>query len=210
MVHNCDDRAVASRGLTAHVEFTTSATAFETAAVAAARHGEFIVVPGTGVRLTVPDSGIIRVDLGMPPADHSPGVRAHIRGRGLDGLRYAVDSWYHHRLHPATIVAYGEHPEQCAALRIPPGPGPFPVAALLHGGYWRARWGFDLMDALAVDLARRGYLSWNIEYRRPDEYRWAATTLDVFTAVQALIGKPEADPARVVLLGHSAGAQLVF
>ena len=28
------------------------------------------------------------------------------------------------------------------------------------------RYGLDLMNGLAVDLAKRGYAAWNIEYRR--------------------------------------------
>ncbi|MFD0638096.1 hypothetical protein ACFQ9X_47635 [Catenulispora yoronensis] len=37
---------------------------------------------------------------------------------------------------PATF-AYGPHPSQGADLYVPEGGGPFPVAVLIHGGFWR-------------------------------------------------------------------------
>ncbi|MQY17512.1 alpha/beta hydrolase family protein [Nocardia macrotermitis] len=204
------DRALDARELRGEVVFATDATQFAAATKAAAQRGEFIVIPGDGTAFTAPASGVIRVDLGRAAADRSDTVRAHIRERGLDGLRFAIDSWYHHRLHPATVVRYGEHHEQRAELRLPDGPGPFPTVALFHGGYWRSRWALDLMDALAIDLTARGYLTWNVEYRRPDEYGWAATTHDIAESIQALARIEAADPARIVLAGHSAGAQLAL
>ncbi|HEY0697277.1 MAG TPA: alpha/beta fold hydrolase, partial [Micromonospora sp.] len=77
----------------------------------------------------------------------------------------------------------------------------------------------DLMDAVAVDLADRGYASWNVEYRRPDRHGWAATTRDVAAGIAAvgglaaLAGVAEAQPLdldRVAVLGHSAGGQLAL
>ncbi|WP_072806461.1 alpha/beta hydrolase [Rhodococcoides yunnanense] len=176
--------------------------------------GEVIVVPGTGAEFDAAGyDGVVRVDLGQCPPDRSSGIRTHIRGRGLDGLRFAIDSVYFHRFHPGTIVEYGEHREQRVELRLPDGDGPFPVAVLVHGGYWRSRWEFDLMDAMAVDLTKRGYATWNVEYRRPDEHGWDVMTSDVASALAAL-GTANAnldlDLGRVVVLGHSAGGQLAL
>ncbi|WP_067664544.1 alpha/beta hydrolase [Nocardia miyunensis] len=204
------DRALDARGLLGDVVFAQDTAQFVAATTAAAQRGEFIVIPGDGVEFIAPPTGAIRVDLGRAAADRSSAIRAHIRERGLDGLRFAIDSWYHHRLRPATVVRYGNHPEQHADLRIPDGPGPFPTVALFHGGYWRSRWAADLMEALAVDLTARGYLTWNVEYRRPDEHGWAATTHDVADAVRALGRVEAADLARIVVAGHSAGAQLAL
>ncbi|QHE68493.1 Esterase/lipase [Rhodococcus sp. WAY2] len=203
-------RALSARGLTGELTFTTDTAELERATLSAARRGEFIVVPGTGKSFTPPKGGVIRVDFGGCDADRSAGVRAHIRGRGLDGLRYAVDSWYHHRFHPGTLIRYGSHPDQRAELRIPDGNGPFPAVALIHGGFWRTRWEFDLMDALAVDLTARGYVTWNVEYRRNTEHRWADMSSDVAAAVAAVSTLPGVDPSRLVVLGHSAGAQLAL
>ncbi|MCQ4120681.1 alpha/beta hydrolase family protein [Rhodococcus tibetensis] len=203
-------RAMAARGLTGELTFALDTAGLERAVQSAAGRGELIVVPGAGAPFTAPACGVIRVDFGECEADRAAGVRVHIRGRGLDGLRYAVDSWYHHRFHPARIVRYGDHPDQRVELRIPGGDGPFPVAVLIHGGFWRPRWESDLMDALAVDLTARGYVTWNVEYRRGAENRWAAMESDVADAVQAVTTVPEADPGRVVVLGHSAGGQLAL
>ncbi|WP_072688314.1 alpha/beta hydrolase [Rhodococcus marinonascens] len=203
-------RALDVHGLTAELTFAADTTEFDTAVAAAAGHGEFVVCPGIGNTFAAPACGVVRVDFGDCAADRSDRTRVHIRGRGLDGLRFAIDSWYHHRFHPGKIVQYGTHRDQRAEIRIPHGDGPFPVAMLIHGGYWRTPWEFDLMDALAVDLKTRGYLTWNVEYRRAEENGWAAMTSDVADAVQATATLPEADLEHVVVLGHSAGGQLAL
>ncbi|MDI9896871.1 alpha/beta hydrolase [Rhodococcus sp. IEGM 1381] len=193
-------RALAARGLTGGIVQSPTGS------------GEVIVVPGAGSTVdTASYSNVVRVDLGQCPPDRSDGIRTHIRARGLDGLRFAIDSVYFHRFHPGTIVEYGEHREQRVELRLPDGEGPFPVAVLIHGGYWRSRWEFDLMDAMAVDLTARGYATWNIEYRRPDEHGWDTMTSDVAAAFAALASGPDAlDLSRIVVLGHSAGGQLAL
>lgn len=193
-------RALNARGLTGGI--VDAATGFD----------EVIVVPGDRIPVeTSSYSSAVRVDLGQCAPDRSPGIRTHIRGRGLDGLRFAIDSVYFHRIHPGTIVNYGDHPEQRVELRVPSGDGPFPVAVLIHGGYWRSRWEFDLMDAMAVDLTERGYATWNVEYRRPDEHGWDVMTGDVAAALAALVTAPgDLDLSRVVVFGHSAGGQLAL
>ncbi|HEX2126606.1 MAG TPA: hypothetical protein VHF45_08625, partial [Thermoleophilaceae bacterium] len=45
---------------------------------------------------------------------------------------------------------YGDARSQRADLYVPRGDGPFPVAVLLHGGYWRSRYGKSLMRAVAA------------------------------------------------------------
>ncbi|AJW38143.1 lipase/esterase [Rhodococcus sp. B7740] len=194
------NRALAARGLTGDI------------VDAATSSDEAIVVPGDGIPIdTSPYSSAVRVDLGQCTPDRSPGIRTHIRGRGLDGLRFAIDSVYFHRFHPGTILSYGDHPEQRVELRVPESDGPFPVAVLIHGGYWRSRWEFDLMDAMAVDLTARGYATWNVEYRRPDEHGWDTMTGDVAAALAALNTAPgDLDLSRTVLFGHSAGGQLAL
>src|SRR5258708_19909693 len=63
-------------------------------------------------------------------------------------------------------LAYGPEYLQFGELYLPAAPGPHPTVILIHGGYWRARYGLDLMTDLAGDLATRGYAAWNIEYPR--------------------------------------------
>ncbi|WP_199537017.1 alpha/beta hydrolase family protein [Spongiactinospora gelatinilytica] len=135
---------------------------------------------------------------------------AHIHGRGMDGLAWALRHAVYRTRHPARRVPYGEHPDQWADLRLPVDPrragAEPPVAVLVHGGFWRSVWGADLMDAAAVDLAGRGFSVWNLEYRRPDAHGWAATTSDVAAGLAAA----SAGSGPLVVLGHSAGGTLAL
>ena len=104
---------------------------------------------------------------------------------------------------------------QFGELYLPAESEPHPVAILLHGGYWRARYGLDLMSGLGEDLARRGIAAWNIEYRRVGNPGggWPGTFLDVARAadyLRELAASYELDLQRVVPIGHSAGGHLAF
>ncbi|GLW10957.1 hypothetical protein Misp01_60850 [Microtetraspora sp. NBRC 13810] len=144
------------------------------------------------------------------------GGAAHLHGRGLWGLTWAVRHAVHRLRRPARRIPYGLHPDQWGELRLPGGMGERvpPVTVLIHGGNWRSPWGADTMDALCVDLADRGFAAWNLEYRRPDVHGWAATTSDVRAGLAALDRFPaqlqRVDLRRVVVLGHSAGGQLAL
>jgi acetyl esterase/lipase len=111
--------------------------------------------------------------------------------------------------------AYGDAPEQFATLDVPSTPGPHPVVVLIHGGFWRAAYGLDLMDPLAADLVGRGYAAWNIEYRRVGQPGggWPGTLEDVAAAIDHLAKVPEGadlDLTRVSVVGHSAGGHLAL
>jgi acetyl esterase/lipase len=80
---------------------------------------------------------------------------------------------------------------------------------LIHGGFWKSQYGLDLMDALAEDLAGRGWAAWNIEYRRLGNGGGVPQTLDdVGAAIDLLAEVDGVDLSRVVAIGHSAGGQL--
>lgn len=107
---------------------------------------------------------------------------------------------------------YGPHPSQRAELRLPAGEGPHPVMVVIHGGSWQARYGKLVMRGLVGDLLRRGWATWNIEYRRlGDGGGWPATFEDVAAAIDHLqqLDGP-LDLARVCVLGHSAGGHLAL
>jgi acetyl esterase/lipase len=111
-----------------------------------------------------------------------------------------------------TTHRYGPDPSQAADLHLPAGAGPWPVAVVIHGGFWRARYDRTLMDAVCADLARHGWAAWNLEYRRigpGGTGGWPQTFEDVGAGIDqlALIDAP-IDRARVVAIGHSAGGQL--
>ncbi|HSJ44782.1 MAG TPA: alpha/beta hydrolase, partial [Euzebyales bacterium] len=136
-----------------------------------------------------------------------------ISGRGTSGFLWALGHLHALCTHPPTTVRYGDHDAQTGDLRLAATPHA-PVVMLVHGGFWRHEWGRDLMDGLALDLSRRGYATWNIEYRRvgPTGGGWPRTGHDVVRAVTELqtLADGRVDVDRVVLVGHSAGAQLAL
>jgi acetyl esterase/lipase len=144
-----------------------------------------------------------------------------LRGRGIDAVTGALRHVAATLAHPAATHLYSDGPEHAADLRIPASPGAHPVAVLLHGGFWYPAWQRDQMDRLAVDLLRRGWATWNVEYRRIGTGGgWPAPLHDVVAAVRYLsqlrdraVRDATRDAARLdldraVLIGHSAGAHL--
>jgi acetyl esterase/lipase len=112
--------------------------------------------------------------------------------------------------------AYGPDPEQFGDLRLPAGPGPHPVAVVIHGGCWLESYA-DLQNtaALADALRRDGFATWNLEYRRLDQPGggWPGTFLDAahgIDALRELARRYPLDLKRVILVGHSAGGQLAL
>ncbi|MBQ1069663.1 alpha/beta hydrolase [Micromonospora sp. D75] len=194
----------------------TAASTDELRSLLAAAQGPTVVLPGptTPARALIGAQPPHAVWYDLTVETPVPGA-VHLAGRGLWGVTWAIRHAVHRFRAPADRIAYGPGPEQWGDLRLPSGPhtGPAPVAVLLHGGFWRSVWGADLMDALAVDLAARGWASWNLEYRRPDRHGWDATTEDVeagLTALRDLAADRPIDLERIVVLGHSAGGQLAL
>jgi acetyl esterase/lipase len=112
---------------------------------------------------------------------------------------------------------YGPGPDRVADLHLPAGEPPdegWPIATVIHGGFWRERYRRDLTDPLAADLSRRGVAAWNIEYRRvPEGGRdtWPATLTDVAAAIERLVAlDAPVDVGRLAVVGHSAGGQLAL
>ncbi|MBO0792793.1 MAG: alpha/beta hydrolase [Ktedonobacteraceae bacterium] len=110
---------------------------------------------------------------------------------------------------------YGEQAFQVGDLFVPETGGLHPIVLLLHGGFWRAQYGFDQLIALSEHLASQGIAVWNIEYRRVGNANggWPTTLLDVAQAVDYLptIASSFAlDLHRSVIVGHSAGGQLAL
>ncbi|HBI69976.1 MAG TPA: alpha/beta hydrolase, partial [Massilia sp.] len=67
---------------------------------------------------------------------------------------------------PDAHVAYGPAPSQYAELFLPQGAGPFPVAVLVHGGCWTAKFGgITQLRNMAGALRERGIAVWNVEYQ---------------------------------------------
>lgn len=151
---------------------------------------------------------------GLATARFDRGPLEDIAGRALDGYRWALKYLIACREWPFDIYRYGEERDQVAELRLPEGPGPHPAVVIIHGGGWKALWRKDIMAPMAVDLARRGYATWNIDFRRLGcGGGWHATFDDVAAAIEALgelLEPARLDPGRVAILGHSSGGQLAL
>jgi acetyl esterase/lipase len=115
------------------------------------------------------------------------------------------------------VTAYGPGPDQFLEVSLPAGEGPAPVVVVLHGGFWRARYGIELARPLAADLAARGWAAVAVEYRRVGAGGgWPTTLTDVAAAIDALadadlVGEDVAarlDLTDVTVVGHSAGGHL--
>ncbi|HEY4017467.1 MAG TPA: alpha/beta hydrolase [Pseudonocardiaceae bacterium] len=112
---------------------------------------------------------------------------------------------------PTRTISYGPDPAQIGDLYLPQGAGPFPVVALIHGGYWTALYDRRETAAVAEALRSRGYAVWNIEYRTLGQpgAGWPGTFQDVAAAVDAIRNlDPSLDQRRVITVGHSAGGHL--
>lgn len=130
-------------------------------------------------------------------------------------------------------IAYGDHPSQFGHLYIPAlaeSEQRAPLVVVVHGGSWSTEFGLTIETAVARDLAIRGAVVWNVEYRRIEEGGsnthparsapgggWPTTGRDVIAALQALDGPvaealalagARVDRTAVSVIGHSAGGQL--
>jgi acetyl esterase/lipase len=108
-------------------------------------------------------------------------------------------------------IAYGPEPLQFGDLRVPRGDPPFPLAIVLHGGYWQATYNLIHTGHLCDALREADVATWNVEYRcvGVPGGGWPAARDDLHLAL-AHVDRLPVDHDRVVLLGHSAGGQLAL
>jgi alpha-L-fucosidase 2 len=103
---------------------------------------------------------------------------------------------------------------------VPDGPGPFPVAILVHGGGWSSgdKSGSNKPGDSAditpwfAPLTEAGFTWFSINYRLAPKHPWPAGFSDVQEAirwVKAHASEYKGDPRRIALFGHSAGGHLV-
>lgn len=129
-----------------------------------------------------------------------------VYGRGIGGYRSALRHLVNRAAGPFETIRYGPHDDNVGDLRRA-GPD---LVVLAHGGVWKHEFARDLTESLAVDLTRRGYSTWNIEYRRlGGGGGWPGSGHDVLTALDSL-PRLEVDPRRLILVGHSAGSYLLM
>ncbi|WLR42194.1 alpha/beta hydrolase [Bacillus carboniphilus] len=112
-------------------------------------------------------------------------------------------------------IHYGAHESQYGVLRIPENSQSSQLIVLIHGGFWKAQYNLEENTAMAEDLTKRGFTTWNIEYRRVGEDRkgWTDLFNDVIDAVNHLSKIEESYPidiSNVTVIGHSAGGHLAL
>lgn len=139
---------------------------------------------------------------------------ATIFGRGIGGYRDALRHLVARAAWPVETITYGPDADNVGDLRLPRGEGPHPVAVMMHGGFWRETAARDLLDQAAVDLTRRGWATWNIEFARVGSGGgFRSTTADVTLAIGSLAEFAEGhelDLDHVVLIGHGSGGHLAL
>lgn len=101
-------------------------------------------------------------------------------------------------------MAYGEHHSEVMCLYDPSTKKEdSPMVIILHGGFFKLKYGFSITNGLAKNLAEDGYFVANLEYPRVDEGLTAPQMLkSVFSAIYFL-NRMTARPK--VIIGHSAG-----
>jgi len=111
----------------------------------------------------------------------------------------------------ARDLAYGGHARQVLDVFSPHGARAAPVAVFVHGGAFvrgGKRATDELYDNVLYWFARQGFVGVNIEYRLAPEAPYPCGAQDLARAldwVHRQIGAHGGDPARVLLIGHSAG-----
>jgi triacylglycerol lipase len=114
-------------------------------------------------------------------------------------------------------IAYGPAKRNLLDVFTPESaPGARPVLIFVHGGGFirgnKRDPGSPFYDNIPLWAARNGMVGVNITYRLAPEHPWPAGAEDVAAAVRwtiANIASHGGDPARIFLMGHSAGASHV-
>jgi 3-dehydroquinate dehydratase-2 len=131
-----------------------------------------------------------------------------IYGRGVGGYQDALRHLKNRAAVPFETLPYGPHPDNVADVRRPSG-DPAGVMLLVHGGLWRQEYERDTVETLAVDLTGRGFITWNVEYRRGGEGPWPGCAHDLMTSIDH-VRRMEGPKLPLAVLGHSAGGHLAL
>lgn len=113
---------------------------------------------------------------------------------------------------PVTYAEPDHHPLTLDRW-LPQTPGPHPGVLLIHGGGWKYGDLYHGISEQAVAAAARGLVVVSPNYRLSTEARWPAQRDDVACALRwmkAQAAELDLDPARIAVVGHSAGGQLAL
>jgi acetyl esterase/lipase len=111
-------------------------------------------------------------------------------------------------------IVYGVADKQTLTMDYyaPKGPGPHPVAIIIHGGGYRRGDSKSGSEAYCADfLAPAGYAVFSINYRLAPKYPYPYMVYDVERSIRYIrhnAKKWNADPNKIALVGGSAGGFL--
>jgi len=133
----------------------------------------------------------------------------------VQGLRTNYGKWSEQQ--NKDLPAIGSYEENvtlraglAADVAVPKDPGPHPVLLYIHGGGWIAG-NARTHKKVAAELAARGYLTFNLDYRLAPENPFPAGLDDcVFAAnwISENAKRWNGDPNRMAVGGDSAGGNL--
>src|SRR5215207_3173684 len=111
-------------------------------------------------------------------------------------------------------VAYGTDPKQRFDVYAPKGARNAPVVVMVHGGAWRIgdKRSRGVVGKKVARWSRDGIVVISVNYRMlpgTDPVEQARDVARALAAAQQRMSEWGGDPAKVVLMGHSAGAHLV-
>ena len=110
-------------------------------------------------------------------------------------------------------IPYGPDPRHRLDVFAPPGASNLPVVLFVHGGGYvggdKGGEGDPFFNNVGAWAVRSGFIGVTMTYRLAPANKWPAGSQDVDLALswlRAQIARHGGDPARIVLMGHSAGA----
>lgn len=111
-------------------------------------------------------------------------------------------------------LAYGADPRQRMDVYLPTKPVNAPVILMVHGGGWRLgdKGASAVVDNKVARWLARGFVFVSVNNRllpQADPLEQARDVAQALAVAQAKAPSWGADPARFILMGHSAGAHLV-
>lgn len=112
-------------------------------------------------------------------------------------------------------IAYGPNPKQMLDVYIPHDARSAPIIFMVHGGGWRRgdKANFNVVQNKIDYFLPKGFIFVSTNYRMVPEVGVMTESADVTTAlayVQQHAASWEGDSSDVIVMGHSAGAQLVM
>lgn len=181
-------------------------------------------VPLTGVPLARRDmQRMMREGLGEDYETHIPPVvRMRLTQKQWSLPATFGASYRENNVNITRDVAYVEREFRALKVDIyrpntpPPVGKRYPIILSFHGGGWHNGDKGSYFAAHHRYLAAQGYVVIDAQYRftlEPDHVRWDAQLDDVRTAIRWVKVNADdfnGDPARIALLGRSAGAQMVL